>query len=103
MAYSNPIQPPGRCKRAVLPNLWRLNDPQLTARGAPCALACLATAATAPKLYVYEGTGGTGSANLPKFKGMLGRKVDRVVDFNEYTQTPPNALSNLNRLLGCWQ
>ena len=34
---------------------------------------------------------------------MLDRRVDGVVDFNDYRKTPSDAVANLNWQLGCWQ
>ena len=65
-------------------------------------MAC-AHARAAPLLYVYRGAGCTGLAALPQFEAMLGRKVDGVVDFNDYTKNPDDAVANLNWQLGCWQ
>jgi hypothetical protein len=60
-------------------------------------------AEAAPPLYVYEGAGCEGLAKLPQFEALIGRPVDGVVDFNDYTLTAPKALAQLNWQLGCWQ
>jgi hypothetical protein len=71
---------------------------------AALALSGAARAAhAAPLVYVYKGGGCSGVAALPAFQNLLGRQVDGVVDFNDYTQTPTNAVSNLNWALGCWK
>lgn len=57
----------------------------------------------APLLYVYRGAGCTGVAALPQVEAMLGRRVDGVVDFNDYTLPPASAVANLKWQLGCWQ
>jgi hypothetical protein len=56
-----------------------------------------------PLLYVYEGGGCTGLANLPKFRAMLGRQEDGIVDFNDFTETRANAALNADWALGCWK
>ncbi len=75
------------------------------------AVACLvwavgvlgSRAQAAPLLYVYEGAGCTAVANLPRVQAFLGRPVDGVIDFNDYTQTRANAALNADWDLGCWQ
>jgi hypothetical protein len=67
-------------------------------------LLLMASAAhAAPPLYAYRGAGCTGVAAFPQLEAMLGRRVDGVVDFNDFGLSPSLAVSNLNWELGCWQ
>jgi hypothetical protein len=55
------------------------------------------------KLGVYKGAGSTGLAAMPQFTGMLGRPVDLVMEFVDYTSTWANAVSACGWALGCWR
>jgi hypothetical protein len=54
-------------------------------------------------LYVYEGAGCAGVANLPQFEAFLGRPVDGVDDYVDYLSDWPTAVSGLSWTLGCWR
>lgn len=57
----------------------------------------------APLHYVYKGAGCAGLAELPVYEAFLGRKVDGVSDFLDWTADWPHAVVAANWLLGCWQ
>ena len=55
----------------------------------------------APALYVYTGPGYQGRALTYRFENMLGRKVDGVTDFDDFT-SPMTALGAMNSGLPAW-
>ncbi len=56
-------------------------------------------AQAAPALYVYTGPAYQGEALVPRFENMLGRAVDGVTDFDDFS-SPTDALGAMNFGLG---
>ena len=54
------------------------------------------------QLYVYKGAGCTGRSALPSFETFIGRKVDGVVDFIDYTNTWSQLQGEASWAIGCW-
>ena len=63
----------------------------------------LAARAQAGALYVYKGAGCDGRKAIPQFENFLGRRVDGVVDFNDYRQDWPHAVDQARWAIGCWK
>jgi hypothetical protein len=65
--------------------------------------ASLALPASAePLMGVYKGAGCEGAGRLPRYEGVIGRKLDSVTDFFA-ANSWPSLLSSANWALGCWQ
>jgi hypothetical protein len=68
--------------------------------GFACAPA--ATRAADPQMFVYKGAGCDGKGRLPRYEGVMGRKLDGVSDFfsaDSWAQFQSGAQWSL----GCWQ
>jgi hypothetical protein len=75
-------------------------------RTALIALAATALAATPvqanPLMYVYKGAGCDGKDRLPRYQGVMGRKLDGVSDFFS-AESWPQMQSGAQWALTCWQ
>jgi len=55
-----------------------------------------------PLVAVYKGNGCDGRGRIPRYEGVIGRKLDGVVDFFA-ADSWPSMLSDAQWALGCWQ
>src|ERR1700742_1056970 len=65
-------------------------------------LAGASAARAAPLLYAYEGAGCTGLGLVPQLESFLGRKLDGVIDFVDFS-SPTASLGSFNWDVGCWK
>ncbi len=68
-----------------------------------CGQAPYGQALAEPLTYVYKGAGCTGLAALPQYEALIGRKVDGVTDFLDYTGSWSKLTEETDWALGCWQ
>ena len=61
------------------------------------------SASAAPLTFVYKGAGCTGKAIVNQFQTVLGRPVDGVSDFVDWTSSWSNMVVSTNWIAGCWQ
>ena len=55
-----------------------------------------------PMVAVYKGNGCDGRGRIPRYEGVIGRKLDAVADFFA-ADSWPSMLSDAQWALGCWQ
>ncbi|MGN6124814.1 MAG: glycoside hydrolase family 26 protein, partial [Sphingomonas oligoaromativorans] len=74
----------------------------MTAAFLAAPLAFASPASADPLMGVYKGAGCDGAGRLPRYEGVMGRKLDSVTDFFS-SESWDSLLSGATWALGCWQ
>jgi len=74
----------------------------MTAAFLAVPLAFASPASADPLMGVYKGAGCDGAGRLPRYEGVMGRKLDSVTDFFS-SESWDSLMSGATWALGCWQ